>query len=74
MADKFTWYLIGEPLRPMDHEWVLVADRRFGTPMKAKYHCDNDYFEYSTSLEGVYGSYSDDGDIQAWMPIPMFYG
>lgn len=74
MADKYTWYLIDDPVKPFDHDWVLVADKRVSTPVKAKYHADNDYFEYSTGLDDLYGSYSDDGCILAWMPIPMFYG
>lgn len=74
MTDKYTWFLIDDPVMPSDHYWVLVADKRVSTPIKAKYHADTGYFEYSTSLDDFYGSYFDDGYIQAWMPIPMFYG
>ena len=73
MASNYTWYLADAPVRPMDHHWVLVADERVSTPIKAKYHDDNDYFEYSTGLD-LYGSYMDDGYIKAWTPMPMFYG
>lgn len=66
------WYKPRERL-PKDHDWLLVADTRFETPVKAKYHEDECWFEYSTSKR-IMGAYTDEGYVQAWMQIPMYHG
>lgn len=64
-----------------DHYFYLVLDRRFGTPMKAKYHDDmGGYFEIVSALpnelgwiDNVYlfdGEYGEPRNIDWFMELP----
>lgn len=66
-----TWHKLPDDENLLeDHYWYLIAHRRFGTPMKAKYHDDCDArFEFYCA-EGRCSSYLTDNEVTHWMELP----
>lgn len=60
----------------IDHNWYLLASKKYGTPLKAKYHCDVPHFQIA-SLRGMipfdycYVNDLDDMEITHYMDMPL---
>jgi len=75
MPQTFIWYSFDE-LCPRDKEWVLIADDRFKTPVKAQFKddCGRDELNHIGHLDLFDESYRmPDGGFShayAWTPLP----
>ena len=55
-----------------DHDWYLLAVKGYGTPMKARYHCDVPHFEVlmHDNPMYIYCGVNGWGDITHYMEMP----
>lgn len=69
--NKFVWDDVSQL---KDHYYYLVTDKRYKTPMKAKWHNDNGgIWEIITGTGKDYIYSWDEKSVLAWMELPECY-